>query len=112
MQLYEVNEIEAKLLVDIMKQNIDIYRFASARRRVKEYYNQPDKIDMIMTVLDELLDTFGIEELYWQDGQDEYRALYLNTGQAYEPTIMYLVDTQSWIVSNHDDLMRIIMSKS
>lgn len=68
-------------------------------------FHKPRRIELIMSALDELLEFHGVEPL-WSD-RDDMRPVadYLNGGDTYTPTILFLHDTQSFRVTSWGDFV-------
>ena len=73
-------------------------KYAEARRILQG----PDRPDRKMRELDELLNTHGVETFPPYPSDEEY--LYLNTGESYEPTVMYSVPENKFFVASWGDV--------
>jgi hypothetical protein len=69
--------------------------FEAARRRTAECYNRPGLTDLRMTVIDDLLETHGVE------GDENIE--YCNAGDTYAPTICYYQGR--FVVSSWGDII-------
>jgi hypothetical protein len=76
-------------------------------KRYRQHYNPPTKFDRICDTLNEILGTHGVEAVrspdvvnrYWGDSV----ALFLNTGDSYEPTLLYDIGKGRWLMTSLGD---------
>ncbi len=66
-------------------------------------YNYPRRIDLILSALNELLGTFGVEAFNSRESRMLAIAEYLNTGDTYTPTIIFRHDSGSFRISSWGD---------
>jgi hypothetical protein len=75
-----------------------VMMFAAAQRRERECYNPPSKHDLLMTVLDDLLGTCGVEFIGPVNMRSGPPVEYLNVGDSYAATLTWSRDTDSFRV--------------
>lgn len=81
--------------------------YEAGRRRVAECFHRPDDIDLILSVVNSLLDTHGVEgiqaENYWDRYYCDTVAIYCNNGDSYAGTVLYDVDREVFYVTSWAD---------
>lgn len=91
--------ISARTLRRLIKDEDFLNEQPAAQARIKECYNPPDFLDKLMTVLDGMLDGYGVE--YIATARDGFRASeqhgisYVNMGDTYALTACYDHDTDT-----------------
>ena len=75
---------EARFILEMSRDQLEELPAGSAR--VRECYNRPPTWEVRMSCLDALGETYGIEGFQLQDGSWVY---YLNSGDTYNPTLIY-----------------------
>ena len=63
-------------------------------------YNPPRRIDLILSALNELMGTYGVEAFNSRESRMHAVAEYLNTGDTYTPTILFRHDTGTFRISS------------
>lgn len=84
----------------------DVEQYGSVERRIRECYRRPDHTDLVLTAVNELLDTCGIEAINagWNGNYSgDVAALYANTGDAYGGTILFDVDRDTFYATSWAD---------
>ncbi len=66
-------------------------------------YNPPRRIDLILSALNELFGTFGVEAFNSRESRMHAIAEYLNVGDTYAPTILFRHDSGSFRISSWGD---------
>jgi len=77
--------------------------FPATNRWIDACYHKPRRLDLILSAMDETFETFGVEPLRNRDG--DCVAEYLNTGDSYAPTILFLHETRAFRVSSWGDFV-------
>jgi len=80
--------------------------YTTVQRWLAQCYNEPSRLELIMEAINELLDTYGVEAIrgryvdgYYQDIQ----AVYCNTGDTYDMTILLDHETERFHVTSFGD---------
>jgi len=72
---------------------------------IGQCHHKPRRIDLILSALNEAFETCGVEPL-WSTGNASWPvAEYLNTGDSYAPTILFLHETRAFRVSSWGDFV-------
>lgn len=77
--------------------------YEAGQRRVRECYHPPERIDLIMTVVDGILGTYGTECIRTDGWGGEAVAEYCNNGQSYDATVLYDVERDAFYVTSWAD---------
>lgn len=81
--------------------------YEAGRKLDRMCFHKPDSIYLIMTVVDDLLGTCGIEGIRAEGEWDNYRgdfvAQYCNNGQSYDATILYDDEREVFYVTSWAD---------
>ena len=70
---------------------------------IGQCHHKPRRIDLILSALNEAYETHGIDRLDNREGA--IVAKYLNTGDTYAPTILFLHETRAFRVSSWGDFV-------
>jgi len=81
----------------------DPMSYEAGQKRDRECYFSPDKTDLILTVVDSILGTCGVETIHIDGQLGEGVADYCNNGQSYDPTILYDVQRDAFYVTSWAD---------
>lgn len=84
----------------------DVEQYGSVQRRIAECYSRPDDVDLILTAVDELLDTCGVEAIradIWDRHYGNVVAMYCNSCDAYSGTILYDVERDVFYATTWGD---------
>ena len=68
-------------------------QFPQTNKWIGDCYNKPRRIELILSALNELMETCGVEAFRGRESQYHACAEYLNTGDTYSPTILFRHDT-------------------
>ncbi len=66
-------------------------------------YHYPRRIELILSALNELMGTFGVEAFNSRESRMHAIAEYLNTGDTYAPTILFRHDTGTFRITSWGD---------
>ena len=98
-----LDKLQAKWVRGMIKGEVNPEDFKSVQDLVKSCYNYPDTLYQVMTALNEILEGHGIETLQDDWGSPAWGE-YVNMGETYVPTIVYLYDKERFVVSSWGDL--------
>jgi hypothetical protein len=83
--------------------------YEAGRKLDRACFHAPDKIYSLMTVVDDLLGTYGIECIRATEEWDRFHgdvvAEYCNNGQSYDATILYDTERMVFYVTSWADWM-------
>ncbi len=109
MKTWQLNKMQVQLIRKVIYDpEFDLAKwFGSVRNRINECYNKPDRVDLQLTAINEILEGFGIESIEVSSDlfQDRYYwnsiGLYVNLGDTYTLTVIYntvdrLFEFTSW----------------
>lgn len=103
-----LNRTDALKLRKLLDGRLDPMTFASVQKWVKQCYNQPKHLDLVMEAANELLGGYGIEAIRgeWQNGfWCDVRAVYVNMGDTYTSTLLYDRDSACYRVMSWGDFV-------
>lgn len=79
--------------------------FPATNRWLDQCFNPPNRLELILSALNELLECHGVESIWSK--RDELRpvAEYLNTGDTYAPTLLFFRPSTSFRVTSWGDFV-------
>ncbi len=107
LNISDENKVALYLLLKGKKDPMD---FMSVQDWVRQCYNLPSKVGLIMCAANELLGGFGVEGLnqedayvnnYWRD----CIGLYVNMGDTYDNTVIWDTENSSFIITSFGDFL-------
>lgn len=97
LQLYRLSDDPGDAvawIVDLVDGERDPDEHPAGERRIRECYHRPTDEDLVLTVIDSIIGTHGVEALaYGEDSDDAADAgvvEYCNAGDGYTPTVIWL----------------------
>lgn len=100
--LHWLDDSKRQEIRDLLHGDIDTFSYESVRKWTMQCYHVPDLLERLMYALDEILRTYGVEAI-WHDGT--LMAVYCNTGQSYDATMVYRYDKKYFSVDSWGDLV-------
>lgn len=79
--------------------------FPKTNQWISDCFHKPRRIDLILSALNELLETHGVEALRGRGDQYQAIAEYLNTGDTYSPTLLFRHDTGTFRLTTWGDFV-------
>lgn len=99
---------QARLIRALIKRQhptLDPGRFPRANAWFDSCYHRPNRIERIMACIDEVMGGCGVEVI---DAEGIHpRAVYVNTGDTYTPTLLYCYRSQSYRVQSWGDYVEV-----
>lgn len=96
----------ATAILDLVSGKTDPEDYQSVERWIQQWrYHRPSDIELAMCAINELLETYGVEALFFEDGAAYPRYTYCNTGDTYAATVCYDYDTEEYLVASWGDLV-------
>jgi hypothetical protein len=98
---------QCKIARKLMKEEICPESFDSVEKWVNQCYHKPITIELILCALNEVLEGFGVEpirdENSWNRYYGDIAAEYINLGDTYINTIMYIPEQSRFICCSWGD---------
>jgi len=79
---------EPQTVRGLMEGSIDPESFASVQRWVSECYNLPNRVELALCAINEVVNGFGVEGIPDED-YSKPGVSYVNRGDTYTPTVIY-----------------------
>ena len=102
----------ATLIKKVISGKIDLTLFDSANNRIRECYNYPDRLDVTLHVISDLMsmdlwDTYGLEYIHTtkDDMFNTYGVEYVNRGDTYKLTFCYDHNKERFYISSWGDIV-------
>ncbi len=75
------------------------------QRWVNSCDNEPSEVELIMHAIDTVMGTHGVEAVYtdYDSSLNHPTAVYCNTGETYDPTIVYCYQRDRFLVTSWGD---------
>ncbi len=91
---------------DILEGKKDPEDYESVKEWVKQCFNCPARLEMMLKALNEISESYGVEAVW----SDKFSAIcpsfvYLNTGDTYSQTLVYSYESNSFMVSTLGDVV-------
>lgn len=100
-QSLNLTSAQARLIRALIKgeqKTLDASRFPKSNAWFESCYHLPNRIERIMACIDEVMQGHGVEAI---DAQGIHlRAVYVNTGDMYAPTLFYCYRARSYRVQS------------
>lgn len=100
---------QARLIRALIKgeqKTLDPVLFPGVHAWVESCYNLPSRTERIMACINEVMQGHGVEAI---DAEGIHpRAVYVNTGDTYTPTLLYCYHSQSFRVQSWGDYVEVV----
>lgn len=100
--LHWLSESQKQQIRQLIRGEVDPQQYETVREWVEHCSHEPEWIEQVMCAIDEVIETHGVEAI-WHKGK--VKVLYCNTGEAYQATVIYRYDTDSFSVAAWGDLV-------
>lgn len=104
---------KAKLIRNIVRDKMYIPALVKQYSRVEKWinqcYNEPGIVDIKLEILNDILECYGTEAIWLNEWIDNYSQnigyVYLNTGDTYNPTIVYSTEQRVFFLGCIGDVV-------
>ena len=102
-RLEYLDEQQVKLVRGLIDCSLDPLEVSfETRRWVDSCYHTPSEVELIMHAIDSVMNTHGVEAIY-NAGDLHPTAVYCNTGETYDATVLYCYKIRRFLVTSWGD---------
>lgn len=92
-------------ILGLIKGRIDPESFEPVATWIRQCYHRPSRHELIACAINVVIEGFGVEAIFSQRSCTQPYAEYVNLGDTYTTTLVYLLGSERWRVASWGDVV-------